>query len=317
MIYGEPGTNERREGIGGSDAAAVLGVSPWLSRLGLWELKRGLREGDPPTERMQWGTRLEPAIIMAYEERTGYRVARYNDRPQVHPNYPFMRGTPDGITPDRLIEVKAIGRLSDEWGEEGTADIPAHYYAQVQHYMALEDEELCDVVVLVGGQELKVWTVPADEPFQLALVEQERDFWESVKTGVPPEPDGSEDARRALQTLYPRAERDEIEATPEITAAAQLYIVERSIRTEAEKAQEVHAQKLMAYIGDHTDLVGEGFRASWANVAGSTSWLLVAQGYRTVIEEQADHYPLAKLDALVELHTSPPSRRLTVKGDKA
>lgn len=329
----DPSGGFRHLGIGGSEAAAVLGVSPWMSRLGLWQLKRGLRQSDPPSERMRWGTRLEPVIIAAYEEERGVTVNRYPES-VVHPSYTFMRGIPDGWTADRLIEVKAIGRLSDDWGPDGTDQVPAHYFAQVQHYMALTDEILCDVVALVGGNELHTWTVPRDPPFIAALIEQERDFWASVESGTPPSPDGSEDARRALRAMYPQAERDEIAADDDTRAAMLDYVEARMMRSGYEEQQELAAQRIMAYMGDHAHLVGDGFRADWTNIAGRTDWALVAKAFRHYATEMAKHWNISgwigpgepggpdltideALDALVTLHTAGPSRRLTVKGGKA
>ena len=322
MIYGEPGDDPRRSGIGGSEAAAVLGVSPWLSRLGLWELKRGLREPDPPSERMQFGTLIEPIVIAEYERRTETTVER--GRFLRHPNYDFMCGTPDGLVngADKMLEVKLTGYLGSEWGEEGTDAIPAHYYAQVQHYMALTDDLVCDVAVLVGGNHLGIWTVPADREFQEAMIEQEAEFWESVQSGEPPAPDGSEDARRALRILYPRAERDEIVATPEMADDVRMLLDVKAEIRDLEKTEEALTQHVMAYMGEHTHLVGDGFSAAWPNVAGRTDWKLVAKAYRTLLDKTWDawegeppiDYTEATLDALVSLHTAPDGRRLTVKG---
>lgn len=66
----------RTYGIGGSDAAAVLGLNPWCSPYTLWCRKTGLIEPVKQTERMRWGHRLEEAIAAYYAEETKLRVER-------------------------------------------------------------------------------------------------------------------------------------------------------------------------------------------------------------------------------------------------
>lgn len=313
-----------RNYIGGSDAGAVLGVSPYQSRLGLWERLMGMREPEPENERMKWGKRLEGPIIAAFAEETGWEVEHfptYDPADEdgavtfVHPEYPWLRSHPDGrvLSDDGgLIQAKVTHHLTDEWGEPGSSDVPATIYAQCQHDMVACVEHVTYVPVLVGGNTLHTFVVPADREFQDALVEQERDLWEAVKSGEPPEPDGSEDARRALRTLYPRAERDEIVATPELTEAMAAYITAHAISKAADADKELQAQRIIAYMGEHAHLAGDGYSAAYPNIKGSTSWALVAKAYRQMLE--AIREPASKLDAIVSLHTAPESRRLTVKG---
>ena len=57
--------NERRKGIGGSDVAAIIGLSPWTTPLDIYEQKLGIALPSEETEAMYWGTALEPAIRQA------------------------------------------------------------------------------------------------------------------------------------------------------------------------------------------------------------------------------------------------------------
>lgn len=66
----EPGTDEwhaaRANGIGGSEIAAVLGLSPYESRFSLWHRKKGLIGPVEETEEMYWGKEHEPAICRRF-----------------------------------------------------------------------------------------------------------------------------------------------------------------------------------------------------------------------------------------------------------
>ena len=74
----------RKQGIGASDAAAAVGVSPYQSPLELWLVKTG-RDGDMPkvdpndeSSPMYWGNVLEPIVAQHYSRRTGYKVRKVN-----------------------------------------------------------------------------------------------------------------------------------------------------------------------------------------------------------------------------------------------
>ena len=65
----------RRSGIGGSDAAAALGLSPWKSPLELWEEKAmGKTQPRQENDAMIFGRLLEPIVREEFVRRTGYKV---------------------------------------------------------------------------------------------------------------------------------------------------------------------------------------------------------------------------------------------------
>src|SRR5690349_10135045 len=67
----------RRQGVGGSDVAAIMGVDDFKSELAVYVEKTST---DAPTddehEVALWGRLLEPLILRQYAERTGRRVVR-------------------------------------------------------------------------------------------------------------------------------------------------------------------------------------------------------------------------------------------------
>lgn len=190
---------QRRTGIGGSDVAAILGLSPWRTPYQVWEDKTGRSEEQPETPALYWGRLLEDPIRQAYADRTGLTVTK-PDRMFTSEEHPFMLANLDGIASDgRIVEFKTTSR-ADGWGEEGSDEIPDHYQTQVQHYMSVMGVERADVGVLIAGRDFRIYTVEADAELQQMLIEEEAKFWELVKTDTPPGVNCTTDAARRWRT---------------------------------------------------------------------------------------------------------------------
>lgn len=183
---------ERRTGIGGSDAAPILGLSKWKTPLDVWREKRGLSEGTPDNPAMAWGRTLEPVVREWYARVTGRDVSVPASVLR-HPEHPWMLATLDGLAGDRLLEIKTA-RTSAFWGEPGTDQIPRHYLLQVQHYLCVTGLPVADVAVLFSGQDACIYEVPSDPELQALIVEAEAEFWRMVVEGVQPEPISYADA---------------------------------------------------------------------------------------------------------------------------
>lgn len=190
---------QRRTGIGGSDVAAILGLSPWRTPYQIWEDKTGRSEEQPETPALYWGRLLEDPIRQAYADRTGLTVTK-PDRMFTSEEHPFMLANLDGIASDgRIVEFKTTSR-ADGWGEEGSDEIPDYYQTQVQHYMSVMGAERADVGVLIAGRDFRIYTVEADAELQRMLIEEEAKFWELVKTDTPPVVNCTDDAARRWRT---------------------------------------------------------------------------------------------------------------------
>lgn len=207
---------DRINGIGGSEAAAVLGLSPFKTRYQVWSDKRGLSGESEPTAAMEWGTRLEPVIRQWYSDKTGRTV---RDSGHVaSKEHPFMLCTPDGVTDDgRLLEVKTAGSSRD-WGEPGTDEVPIHYQIQVQHNMVVTGLAVADLPVLIAGRDPRIYEVPADRELQQMIIEREAAFWKMVEAGEPPEAVSYADAVKR----FARSKAQLIEADSEALAAVSL-----------------------------------------------------------------------------------------------
>ena len=196
---GNAGTpEERRTGIGGSEAAAALGLSPWQSPFDLWEQKRGLAPPVEQNEPMLWGKLLEDTVRLEYARRTGLEVLPPVKDMVRHPDHPWMFAHLDGEVAQahrKILEVKTA-RDARGWGEPETDEIPPHYLIQTHHCMAVAKAEVCDVAVLIGGQDFRIYQVRRDLEIEQQLISREAEFWETVTRGLPPDPITLQDAMR-------------------------------------------------------------------------------------------------------------------------
>lgn len=224
----------RRGGIGGSDAAAVLGLAPpsWKrTPLSLYREKRGELADRAATTPMEWGELLEAPIVEAYRRRTGYAVVT-GDSVQglVSAEYPFMRCNLDGVAHDRnerhqgasarVVEAKLAGS-DEDWGEPGTDQVPAYYIPQAQHNMAVSGLTVCDFPVLFarfGLRELQIYTVPRDDELIAMLIDAERELWRRIIEGDPPDPTTADDVR----LRWPTDTGKTVEASETIVATCAL-----------------------------------------------------------------------------------------------
>ena len=198
---------ERKKGIGGSDLAPILGISPYSTALDIYNEKLSLvtKEKTESTA-MMLGNILEPVIRDMYVKVTGEEMEKHDQIIRKD----FMIGSLDGLTKSgKVLEIKTA-RNDKGWGEEGTDEIPIHYATQVQHYLMVTGAEVADVAVLIAGSDFRIYTVHANKKLQELIFKKEKEFWEMVQNKTPPEPQNIND----LSILYPHSSLESIEVTP-------------------------------------------------------------------------------------------------------
>ena len=165
-------------GIGGSQAAALLGVPSFLSRFDVYVSALGIAYEQAETFPMWLGKALEPIMAEAYHRRSGILVT---DRGTLHRSKKFhwMLGHVDGLAGEIGVELKVAGFHNwREWGEEG--QVPQAYYLQCQHYMVVTGLRAWDLCVLLGT-EFKVYPVKYDEEIAQALILAESKAWGEIE----------------------------------------------------------------------------------------------------------------------------------------
>lgn len=178
---------KRKKGLGGSDIAAIFNFSEWMTPYGLFEDKttEEIKEQDI-NEAAYWGNLHEPIILNEYNQKTGRRAKKPKDMIWSK-EYPFLFANLDGITDcGRVVEIKT-SRFSDEWGEEGSDNVPQAYILQVQHYMLVTGAQFADIAVLIGGSDFRLYEVCADKELQSIIIDKAKQFWQMVLDKTPPE----------------------------------------------------------------------------------------------------------------------------------
>ena len=259
----------RKNGIGGSDVAAILGISKWKSALELWLEKTG-QAGDleAENEAMEWGHIMEPVIRSHFKEVTGKKVVEIHAIMQ-SPEYPFMLADIDGLTEDdegnpAILEIKTASEYKrSEWED----DIPHYYQTQVQHYLSVTGLAKAYVAVLIGGNTFRLYEVDADKEVQQMLVAVEADFWSKVITRTQPGIDGSDAAKELLDKTY----QGGIKETISLPEGAEEYIeafLLASVEEDNAKAKKQEASnKIKELMGNHDKATCGGHSVSWTPIS--------------------------------------------------
>jgi len=249
----------RRKVITATDAAAILGVHPWKSALQVYAEKTESVELTESTNRMRWGQRLEDDIADAYAEESGRAVTIPPERLSLHPSIPWMGASLDRLVedPERgpgVLEIKAIWR-----GAGG--ELPTHWMVQVAHQMEVAQRPWASVACLSFGERLEWTDVDADGAFRALLLERLSEFWELLQRRIPPEPDGTESAGKALRALYPADNGTSVHLPPESATWARDYVESGAEIARLARVKQEAQNRLMAAMGEAaTAVAADGTR---------------------------------------------------------
>ena len=284
----------RRRGIGGSDAAAIFGLSKYQSAIDVWEAKLGIAPVRPETAAMRWGLRLEDTIAAAYAEERGFRVRKVGGIRRAHHVTTFpMIGSLDRLAYEdpgvRVLELKTR-RSADGLGTENDPPerrVPADWYLQIQHYLEVVDLEIADVAVLVGGSDFRVIEIPRDRAFGADLVAEEGAFWNTYVLGKVQPPVGPDDLA-FLARKYPRDAGEERVATSEQELLIDAYLAEVEQIERHEGLRDGYRAKIEDAMGTATRLISGGAVVSWkAHDRTSVTWKAYAEVLEQIVEQHA------------------------------
>ena len=213
----------RRLGIGGSDAAAVLGISPFLTGRDLYydKLKIVSPGDDANWVAKESGQLLEPLVAKIFEYRTGLKAYR---RPFMyrHPQYPWMLADldymvdlPNGKT--AILECKTTNSFGREnWWYNGSEIIPLNYEAQGRHYMSVMniDRVYFCCYYTNTAEDAIIRSIDRDSTYERELIALEENFWlNHVQAHIPP-PYIEDDGDLILQSLKRRFGPADLDAPP-------------------------------------------------------------------------------------------------------
>lgn len=206
----EPWHAARANGIGGSEIAAVLGLSPYESRFSLWHRKKGLIGPVDESEEMYWGKVHERGICRRFAKehpewfvRGAYTYAAA-ERPWQIANPDRNLWPTDSHIDDRVpaavLEAKT-SRDDTGWGKEGTDDIPVHYRAQGLWYMDVTGARRCYVAVLIAGSEYREYVIEYDPADALKMRQAAAEFMRTLAADERPDIDGHSATYQAIREI--------------------------------------------------------------------------------------------------------------------
>lgn len=192
---------ERRNGIGGSDAAAIAGLSSFATPYTVFLDKLGLLPEKEDSEAMRQGRDFEEYVAKRFTESTGKKVQRYNYMVS-NPDYPFALADIDRrvVGENAGLECKTTSTLNLR--QFHGVEFPERYYAQCLHYMAVTGADRWYLAVLVLGKEFHVFTLERDEAEIAALMSMEKIFWEKVEAREAPGITGAKADTEAVRTVF-------------------------------------------------------------------------------------------------------------------
>lgn len=239
----------RRTGVGASEVAAALGLSPYLSPLALYQVKRG--EMAPADENlpMRYGNHIEPFVLGEFS--------------RAHPNFDLvaspetMRRGPmlahlDAWVPGQCnVQVKTA-RTRQGWGDSGSPDIPLHYVLQVQAEMLLANVRVSFVPCLFGGADYDEFVVEADPELQDMVETGVHAFWQRVLDGAPPDPVTVDDA---IARWGRSSIADRVMADQEVLAAVATLRLVKTQRDVLDSEEERAKAIVLRALGERDTLV--------------------------------------------------------------
>lgn len=203
--------HDRRRYIGGSDIAAVLGISPWRTPLQLWEAKTApALPHDASSGVKRRGQRWEAVVaemLVEHLQDAGHAVEIVStNRRYVDPARDYLAAEIDfelrldGEDEITNVELKTVHPCkAHEWGEAGTDEIPPWYQAQGMHGLGVTGRQRCFVAPLFGADEIRAYPLLRDDVIIAGMRARCADFWQLVTLGVRPDPLTLSDLDRLYQ----------------------------------------------------------------------------------------------------------------------
>lgn len=248
----------RKDGLGASDTAAVLGIDPWKSPLEVYLDKvNPIVHDDTVSEAAEWGSAVEAVVARKVASRHRH-LGKLTPSPGLcaHLDHPWMLATPDRVLVDRdtgreaLLEIKTTdSRNRPQWADGP----PPRVLVQVQQQLAVTGLDTAYVAVLFGGREMPApFEVKRDDEAIALIVEHAGAFWrDHVATRTPPEARLGDAS--ALTALYPGDEDlDGLIADDQLEA---LIRERRGAKATADQAAAVVDEldlRIKEALGDHT-----------------------------------------------------------------
>jgi len=275
MLINQDFTQDRSKYLGGSDIGAILGLSKYRSPMDVWLEKTGKVSSTIENLPIRFGTFAEAFVASEYARATGTTLVEYS-KAICHPQYSYLQGhidrfitsnstelfkTDGTCTASHLLECKTANPFTQsQWGEPGSDEVPMSYLAQCHWYLCMTQLERCDLAVLFGNSDFRIYQITRDSELESTLLQAALTFWQDhVLTDIPPDAKTMGDYQKLFTKEVPgktleatNQTRLLIESAKEINAMIdskeqELEQIKKLLMQEMQEAQELTYQgKILA-----------------------------------------------------------------------
>lgn len=224
----------RKKYIGGSDAAAIIGLNAFSSAFSVWAEKTGQVPEFEGNLRTEVGSYLEEFVAQKFEDETGKQVRRCN-LSLVNDEYPWAIANVDRmlVGEDAGLEIKTTSALNMKAFKGG--EYPDNYYVQCVHYLAVTGKSKWYLAVLIGNSDFKIFEIYRDESEIKALMDAEKDFWNNhVVKHIAPPADGHQATTDTIKQLF----GDPLEIKVDLTGLDDMFQQRKALNTQIKQLKE-------------------------------------------------------------------------------
>lgn len=255
-------SKQRREYIGGSDCAAILGESNYSTPLQIYLRKKGIL---PPIEDnpiLDFGHYFEPQLAAHFEQETGFKTRRVN-QPFTHTKHEFLKANIDrqvlagkGLDSTAVLELKTTTsqRMKSLDGE-----LPREWYIQVIWYLGISRYSKAFIQVYLRDtcEFLEPQIIDPNPELFEQMTQKLVHWWQTYMEGEGrrPEPVNGEDALLLYSDSNPE---QVVEITPAGYALYQELSQVRDRKADLIKQEEYLKTKLKEKLGKAERLVCGG-----------------------------------------------------------
>jgi len=259
---------KRNHGIGGSDVAAILGLSDYKTAVDVYLEKIGEKEPVKPNPKMIAGNMMEDIIASWWASENGFRIQRDN-KIRIHPKYNIFMGNIDRLIIDNghgrgtgILECKNTTSFAfKQWENEG---LPKTHFCQTLYYMGLSGHKWGEVAVLVDGWNLKSIPIEFDKEFIELMYEQLLDFWYNhVMVHRPPLARDENDVKSLFKRVNNEKTLDATSNETLIKACHSLAALKSELKKLESKEKSLEAEIKIAMMDSTILTAGEEILATW------------------------------------------------------
>lgn len=245
----------RRDTLGASEVAAVLGLSKWQTPLTVYRAKLGVPNAIPE-DLAYFGRAMEPVIAQWIRDKhpeVGPILPGFAAR---NPEYPWLSASPDRVRDSAGILYPVEIKNSSEWSrKEWEQGVPDYYKIQSLVQQIVLGVHGGHLAVLHGGNRPELYEVPWDAAAVEQIIDLTGRWWaEHVVAKVEPDPVTYTEALE----VYPGLPGEEFEVSPTLFGILEQRDVDSSDMYALKKKLDLIKEHIALEVGNATVLTYQG-----------------------------------------------------------